>query len=108
MMDLLYTLTGWIRPYNSQVALALVATLLVIFGDRINGSVRRLVRRYWVVVRVAAFIALCTFGYGALTVWIVPILARGLLHIPGQWYGLTITVGFIVLGVMAERFQKGN
>jgi len=33
------------RPHNKEIALAMVATLLVIFGDVINGTLRRLVSK---------------------------------------------------------------
>ncbi|WP_028292280.1 DUF3392 domain-containing protein [Oceanobacter kriegii] len=105
-MDLLVSLSGWIRPYNHDIALALVATLLVVFGDTINGMVRRAVRKHWMVVRVAVFIALCTFGYGAITVWVVPLLASLLMSVSAQYYGVSVVVAFTALGLMAERFHR--
>jgi len=105
-MDFLLTLSSWIKPYNQDISLAIVATLLVIFGNSINRAVRRSVRNYWIIVRVTAFIALCTFGYGAITVWVVPLLAKALLWLPAAYYGACIVAGFIVLGLMAERYQR--
>ncbi|MCY0965719.1 DUF3392 family protein [Parathalassolituus penaei] len=100
------TLAGFLRPFNSDIALAWVATLLVIYGDSINGFVRNLVRRQMVVVRILVFIALCTFGYGALTVWVVPFVARFLSHQPANLYVILVVGGFVLLGIMAERFNR--
>ncbi|MBQ0781414.1 MAG: DUF3392 family protein, partial [Thalassolituus oleivorans] len=43
-MSLLVSLANLIRPHTADIALAMVATLLVIFGDHINDAVRRLVK----------------------------------------------------------------
>jgi hypothetical protein len=105
---MLADIAACIRPYNNDIALAIVATLLVIYGDAINGFVRRLVRKRAVVIRVGVFIGLCTFGYGALTVWVVPQIARLLARLSTDMYLLVIAAAFMLLGVMAERFNRGK
>lgn len=96
------------RPHNKEIALAMVATLLVIFGDFINGMLRRLVSKQPIWLRVSAFIALCAFGYGALSVWLTPILSNFLQHQSSLAYVLTVICSFLVVGVLAERFQKSK
>lgn len=96
------------RPHNKEIALAMVATLLVIFGDVINGALRRLVKSQPIWFRVSAFIALCAFGYGALSVWLTPLLSRFLLSQSSLAYVSTITISFLVVGILAERFQKSK
>lgn len=99
-------LADLMRPHNKAIALAMVTTLLVIFGDVINGVFRKLLRKQAVWIRVTAFIGLCAFGYGAFTVWITPLLASFLMHRSSVVYVCIIIVSFIIVGVLAERFQR--
>ncbi|ASP38022.1 hypothetical protein CHH28_04705 [Bacterioplanes sanyensis] len=105
-MSWLNQLASYLRPHTDDIALALVATLLVIFGDSINDLVRHLMRRRPVWLRVSVFIALCAFGYGALSVWLTPVVESWLRQLPG-WQMLLAVVGcFVAVGVLAERYKK--
>jgi hypothetical protein len=101
-------LAEWMRPYNREIAVAMIATLLVIFGGSINNALRRVVRKQTIWIRIAAFIGLCTFGYGALTVWLTPIVAGYLINQGSVMYVASILLGFILIGVLAENFQKSK
>lgn len=101
-------LAEWMRPYNREIATAMIATLLVIFGGFINNTLRRIVRKQVIWVRVAAFIGLCTFGYGALTIWLTPIVAVYLIKQSAIVYVASIVLSFIFIGVLAENFQKSK
>lgn len=103
---MIHSLAVLIRPWTTDIALALIATLLVIYGDAINGVVRRLVRKQPVWIRVAVFVSLCTFGYGTLTVWLVPQVAGFLGSQPDMIYVALVLAGFLLLGVLAERFHR--
>ena len=107
-MSLLVSLTNLIRPHTADIALAMVATLLVIFGDHINDAVRRLVKGQPIWARVGVFIALCTFGYGALSVWLTPILKSYLQTLSAGEYLAIVVGGFLLVGILAERHQKGR
>ena len=105
-MTLINQVAGWLRPHTDDIALALVATLLVIFGDTINDMVRKLVRPQPVWVRVGVFIALCTFGYGMLSVWLTPLL-EGYLRTLSATVFLSVVVGaFVLVGILAERYNS--
>ena len=99
-------LADLMRPHNKEIALAMVATLLVIFGDVINRTLRRLVSKQPIWFRVSAFIALCAFGYGALSVWLTPLLSRFLMAQSSVVYVTTVITSFLIVGILAERFQK--
>lgn len=99
-------LAKYMRPHNEEIALAMVATLLVIFGDAINKALKRLVGRQPFWIRISAFISLCAFGYGALSVWMTPVMARILMNQNSVIYVLTIVGSFLFLGILAERSQK--
>lgn len=105
-MSFITTISGYVRPHTDDIALALVATLLVIFGDTINDLVRRMIRGQPIWLRVGVFVALCTFGYGALSVWLTPVLESYLRTLSSGLY-LTIIVGaFVLVGLLAERYNS--
>lgn len=94
---------AWVNSHASEVALALVATLLVLYGDDINRTFTRSVRPYPWIVRVVSFVVMCAFGYGAITVLVTPLIAEAILTIEARWVGLLTVVAFLAIGVLAER-----
>ncbi|MBK1736031.1 hypothetical protein CKO15_12235 [Halorhodospira abdelmalekii] len=100
---LLWRTGSWVNGHASEVALALVATLLVLYGDHINRTFARTVRPYPWLVRVIAFVLMCAFGYGAITVLVTPLIAQGILMIEARWIGLLTFVVFFAIGTLAER-----
>jgi len=104
--QLLLEATSNLKPYSYQLSVAMVATLLVIYGNTINRTLRALVKPYPFVIRVSAFILLCTFGYGLLSVWGATQLRLVMSSLPNLYFAPTIVALFILLGVLAERFHK--
>ncbi len=108
LQTVLFTLSGWVRPHISPIAVTLVATLLVIFGGDINRAVQELIRKLHFVLRVAVFMAVCAFGYGALMNFVAPLIAHG-LHLTGEmWMGLAVVFAFFIVGLIAERRRYGS
>jgi hypothetical protein len=103
IVDFYNSLDAWVRQYILMIAMAQVATLLVIFGDHINAMVRVLVKPYPFMVRVSAFVALCAFGYGALTAFTTPMYAKALAMLGGYLLTPVILVSFVLIGILAER-----
>ncbi|MCG5530922.1 DUF3392 domain-containing protein [Halorhodospira halochloris] len=101
--DLLWRTGAWVNGYASEVALALVATLLVLYGDDINRTFARSVRPYPWIVRVISFVLMCAFGYGAITVLVTPLIAEAIVSIEARWVGLLTIIAFIAIGTLAER-----
>lgn len=104
--DLLIQGADFIKPYNGQLAVAFVATLLVIYGDAINRTVRVFVKPYPFVLRITAFVLLCTLGYGTATVWGSGQVKSLILQVPDIYLPLVVLAAFIILGVLAERYHK--
>ncbi len=104
--DILLQGAAHLKPYSGQLAVALVATLLVIYGDTINKTVRLLVRPYPFFLRIAAFVVLCTLGYGALTVWGASKLKMLLSSVPDLYFAPVMVLAFVILGFLAERYHK--
>ena len=104
--DLLMQGAAWIKPYTGQLAVAFVATLLVIYGDAINKTVRVFVKPYPFLLRIFAFVLLCTLGYGTVTVWGSGQVKTLLLQVPDIYLPIVILCAFTILGVLAERYHK--
>jgi len=106
LTDLLLQATAWLKPYSMEMAVAFVATLLVIYGDAINKTVRVFVKPYPFVIRITAFVVLCTLGYGAMTVWGSAQVHSLMLKLPSTLFAPVVFFAFVILGVLAERFHK--
>ncbi|OKY27764.1 DUF3392 domain-containing protein [Thalassotalea sp. PP2-459] len=103
MIELLTSLGQWFRPYQYQAALAIIATILVLFGNDINGALKHMIRKQHFVVRTLVFIVVCAFGYGLLTVWLTALLAEQLSSIPTVYIVPTVVIIFAVLGIYAQK-----
>ena len=104
--DLLMQGSQWLRPYSGEMAVAFVATLLVIYGDAINRTVRIFVKPYPLLLRITAFVALCTIGYGTLTVWGSGQVKDAMQMVPDMFFAPLMLCAFVLLGFLAERFHK--
>ncbi|MGB2741501.1 MAG: DUF3392 domain-containing protein [Cognaticolwellia sp.] len=103
MTELLVDIGQWFRGYQYQTAMAIVATLLVIFGNDINRAVRKLVAKQHFIIRCLTFIAVCAFGYGLLTIWLTGLLAQQLAQVPNSYILPLVVSIFSFLGVYAQR-----
>ncbi|WP_448211142.1 DUF3392 domain-containing protein [Colwellia sp. MEBiC06753] len=103
MQGLLIDLAQWFRPYQSQCAMAIIATLLVLFGGEISQSIRQLIRKHHIIFRTIIFVFVCAFGYGALTVWLSGLLAEFLSKISDLYLVPSIVAIFVILGLYAQK-----
>ena len=103
LLELNLRLAHFIQPHLQDIALALVATCLVIYGDKVNAFLKRLVSSWVFVARVMAFILMCTFGYGLLTFWTQPLVYWGITQVEFVYRPLLVVSCFCLLGVLAER-----
>lgn len=93
----------WFRPYQYQAALAIIATVLVIFGNHINGAIKKITMRQHFIIRTLIFVLVCAFGYGLLTVWLTELLALQLAKISTVYLLPCVFVIFFVLGMYAQK-----
>ncbi|MBY4675477.1 DUF3392 domain-containing protein [Marinobacterium arenosum] len=105
-MEILISLSHQVRPYLNQCAMAMIATVLVIYGSDINNAIKRLIARHHFLIRTLVFVLVCAFGYGLLTVWLTPLLAGQLARIPGLYLAPAIGLIFIALGILAQRQRQ--
>jgi len=98
--------SGTMRPYLSQIAIAVSATLLAIFGSDINAAVKRVVREWPLVLRIVIFVLLVAFGYGAVTLMVSHFLAGMLMQLDDRYLSAVIVLAFVCIGALAEH--KGH
>jgi len=103
MQEVLIQLGQSFRPYQYQCALAIVATVLVIFGNDINSAIKQLVRKQHFIVRTLVFVLVCAVGYGLVTVWLTELLSQQLAKIPSQYILPLVASIFIALGMYAQK-----
>ncbi len=103
MSEWLIEFGQWFRQYQYGCAMAIIATILVIFGNEINAAVRQLVRKQHFFVRTSVFVLLCTLGYGVATVWLTRLLSEQLAKVPNIYIVPVVCVIFIALGAYAQR-----
>lgn len=109
-MDYLLSVFGEVgalmRPYVSDISLALVASLLVITGGDINRFIKRQISSANFFFRTVIFILVSTFGYGAATVLLTNILKIQLAALSKPYLAMTVILGFVALGIYAERKKQ--
>lgn len=103
MEAILIDMAHWFRPYQSQCAMAIIATLLVLFGGEISQAIRQLIKNQHIIVRTLVFVLVCAFGYGALTIWLGQMLTLGLTKIHDLYLIPSVAAIFIGLGLYAQK-----
>ena len=106
MLQLMNQLGMMLRQHTHEIAMMILATLLVIYGDEVNLLVKKSVSNYPFIVRALIFVALCAFGYGYLLIGFTPILASWIYTIPLHLLGPAVLGLLLVLGVLAERKKQ--
>lgn len=101
--SLLQQLSRFAAPYRSEIAMTIVATLLVVYGDVLNKRLKSLLAPHHFVLRTTVFVLVCAFGYGALVLFVSPWVAKALVLLPYQAQGVTILAIFLLLGYLAEH-----
>lgn len=103
ILDLNLRLAHLVQAHLGDISLALVATCLVIYGDKINGFLKKLVSSWIFIARVSAFILMCTFGYGLLTLWSQPLVYWAITQVDLIYRPVLVFACFCLLGILAER-----
>jgi hypothetical protein len=99
-------LGGVMRPYVGDLALAMVASLLVITGGDINRFIKRQIASANFLFRTLIFILVSTFGYGAATVLFTSLLKTQLAALSAAHLSITVLLCFLALGIYAERKKQ--
>ncbi|MDP2246446.1 DUF3392 domain-containing protein [Pseudomonas sp.] len=103
LLDLIATLSRWSRGHLHEIALAIMATLLVLFGPGINAWVQRSIGGLNFIFRTLIFVLICAVGYGLAMVFITSWLAQGLGHFNNYTLAPVLLLVFFLIGVLADR-----
>lgn len=102
-LDLIATLSRWSRSHLSDISLAIMATLLVLFGPAINAWVQQRIGSLNFVFRTLLFVLICAVGYGLAMVFVTPWLAEGLGCFNNYTLAPVLLLVFFVIGMIADR-----
>lgn len=103
IQSVLKQLTLWMQPYYSEIALTILATILVVYGDVINKHIKRMISPYHFVIRTSVFVLICAFGYGMLLIFATPFVKQFILWVPYLYRGVVVVMVFLLLGYLAEH-----
>lgn len=103
LLDMIATVSRWSRGHLYEISLALLATLLVLFGPGINAWVQRSISGLNFILRTLIFVLVCAIGYGLVMVYLTPLLAQGLGHFNNYTLAPVLLLVFFVIGVLADR-----
>ncbi|HLA32220.1 MAG TPA: DUF3392 domain-containing protein [Pseudomonas sp.] len=103
LLDLIVTLSRWSRSHLHDIALAIMATLLVLFGPSLNAWVQRSTASMNFLLRTLIFVLLCAIGYGLLLVFATPYMAKGLGYFNNFTLAPMLLLVFFIIGILADR-----
>jgi len=103
LLGLLATCSRFCRGYLSEISLAIMACLLVLFGSAFNRWVRRKIGSLNFVFRTLLFVVLCALVYGLAILYLTPWLSRGLSHFGNYSLFPVLLLIFLLIGILADR-----
>ena len=102
-MFIIEQLSEWMRPYQYQIAMAWIATVLVVYGDDLNMLIKRNIKGMSFVARVGIFVLVAAVGYGFLTIAGTQALVFVFRELSLRLLAPVIILLYITVGILAER-----
>lgn len=103
VLDLLAIVSRWSRSNLSEIALALVGCLLILFGTDIKGWIEGRIGSFAGALRIPIMALLCTVGSGAALIYATPWVVRGLSQFNNYSLAPVLVVVLVLIGVVADR-----
>jgi len=103
LLEFIATISRFCRAHLSEIALAIMACLLVLFGSGFNRWVRRQIGSLNFVFRTLLFVLLCALVYGLAILYLTPWLVRGLGFFGNYSLFPVLLLIFLLIGVFADR-----
>lgn len=103
MLELFVTASRWCRTHLDEIALGLIAALLVVLGPSFKAWTQQRTGGLNFVLRTLMFVALCTLVYGMAIVYLPPWLAKGLAQLNNFTLAPVLVTALVGLGLLAER-----
>ncbi len=92
-----------LRSHLMEIILIFVGVVLSVYGGDINKALMKKIKKENFFVRFGAFVALCTAGYGFITMVIGKILVKYMAQLSNVWLISVIVGVFILIGLIAEE-----
>ncbi len=102
MSDPIVFLSRWMRGHLHEIALAIVATLLMIFGSAIVRALKPHLRKLPMLVRILAFMLVCSFGFAMLCTAGTRMIASLLGGFSNSALSLVVVGLFLLVGSIAQ------
>lgn len=103
VLDLIATLSRWSRSHLGEISLAIMATLLVLFGPDINAWLQRRIGQLNFVFRTLLLMTFCAVAYGLAMVYLTPLIAIGLGYFNNYTLAPVLLLLFFIIGMIADR-----
>lgn len=102
-LDLIATVSRWTRGHLYDISLAIMATVLVLFGPGINTWIQQRIGGLNFIFRTLLFVLICAVGYGLAMIFLTPWLAKGLGYFNNYTLAPVLLLVFFLIGVIADR-----
>lgn len=103
LLDLIASLSRWSRSHLSDISLAIMATLFVLFGPALNAWVQKNIGGLNFVLRTLLFVIFCAIVYGLGIIYLSPWLAKGLGQFNNYTLAPVLLLVLFIVGVIADR-----
>lgn len=101
-MKVLYSIDKLMVEHLSSICMGVVATLLVLYGYKVNHLFKRITKDLNFFVRYFLFVGFCAFGYTFLSTFMIRTLRGAFLDLSSMWRLGAIVGVFLVLAFLAR------
>jgi len=105
MLEYWNNLNEWLRANILTITIAQITGLLVVYGDIFARKINHMLRKKSFFLRLGGCIVINAFLIGFLTIIIAKIVSLFYLRIPQNYLLLTLFLGFVLVGIIAERHK---
>lgn len=105
VLDWITVVSQWMRPHLSAIAMAMVATLLVIFGQGLTQLIKMQIGKYNFWVKLSLFVVISAFGFSLLSEFVIPLGVTQLASLSDVWLAPVIVAIFYGIGWIAQKKQ---
>ena len=106
MNEIIDRAAAFLRGHGYELCLAWTAALMVIYANQLIKFSKNIAKSWHFLFRVGFFVIVCALGYGLLIVALSKYLNRHLSRLENGWYLTAVLLGFLTLGILAEKKGK--
>lgn len=103
MLELFATASRWCRGHLDEIALGLIAALLVVLGPAFKNWTQQRSASMNFLLRTLMFVALCILVYGMAIIHLPPWVAKGLAQLNNYTLAPVLFTTLVAIGLLAER-----